>query len=137
MLFHYISSYLARFSDQNLNRAGLPGVASIPISCSICSTAFTFFIPRLDGSFIRDDRKLVPELFVSGNLIPADSSDDASLVGLFDAMIPPEKVDFFFDDFLSAGVPTWARCYETFYGRNLQVLATSQCLSLPNPSRLV
>ena len=83
----------------------LPGVASMPISCNICSTAFTFFVPRLDGSFIRDERKLVPELFVSGNLIPADSSEAASFVGLFEAMRLPENEDFFFDDFLSAGVP--------------------------------
>ena len=84
----------------------VPGAVSTPISCSICSTAFIFFEPRDDGSFKREDLRLVPEVLVSGNLIPADSNIDASFDRLFDDMIPPENADFFFDDFLSPGVPT-------------------------------
>ena len=77
----------------------------MPTSCNICSTAFTFFCPKLDGNFIREDRKLVPELFKSGNLIPAVSREPESLDGLLVDKIPPVNVDFFFADFLSTGVP--------------------------------
>ena len=79
----------------------------MPTSCSICSTAFTFFWPKLDGNFIREDLKLVPELFKSGNLIPAVSSEPESLDGLLVDKIPPVKVVFFFADFLSPAVPTF------------------------------